>query len=365
MKLTVNRDVLADAVAWTAHALPHRPQIPVLAGLLLDADANGLTVSAFDYDTSRRATVSADVHHPGRVLLPGRVLADVVKALPKKEQVTLTLSRTETTITCGSAEFALLTMPVDDYPTLPEPPDEAGHIDGHALAAAVAQVAAATSNDDTLPMLTGIRIDANGNQLTMAATDRYRIAARTLNWAPTEPDTTAGVVIRGRALHDIAKSLPAGPVTLGLGNGIAALWGAGRTTTIRLLDEQFIDYQARLGLDDWTIWADVDAAPLTAAVKRAALVAERNTAVRLAFTDGQVLVQAGGGDTGRASEAVAADLDGKSIEIAFQSQFLLDGLAGVDGGRARIGMTEPTKPALIVGPGDDPYRYLVMSLRLA
>ena len=363
MKLTVNRDVLADAVAWTAHALPRRPQIPVLAGLLLETGSGGLTVSAFDYDTSRRAEVSADVFHPGRILLPGRVLAEVVKALPK-QPVDLVNNGSEVVLTCGSTEFGLRTLPADDYPTLPTPPQVAGTIDAAAFAAAVTQVAPAAGRDDAIPMLTGIHLDNTGGPLTLAATDRYRIATRALPWQPATTDATVNTLIPSRALADLAKGLGDGHVTIGLADGIAGFGSAGRITTVRLLDEKFIDYRSRL-TSDWPIQADVEAAPLAAAVKRVALVAERNTAVRLTFSHGQVLVQAGGGDTGRASEAVAADLDGKSIEIAFQSQFLLDGLAGVDGGRARIGMTEPTKPALIVGPGDDPYRYLVMSLRLA
>ncbi|MFF3443594.1 DNA polymerase III subunit beta [Streptosporangium sp. NPDC002721] len=364
MKLVIDHAVLADAVAWAAHALTNRPAVPVLTGLLLDADGDELTISAFDYDTSRRATISADVAEPGRVLLPGRVLVEIVRALPKKP-VELTLSGHEATITCGSAEFGLLTLPIDDYPNLPDAPDAIGDVDAHTLAAAVAQVVPAAGKDDTLPMLTGVRLDINDSDLTLAATDRYRIAARDLAWQPNGVDTPAGAMIPGRVLADIAKSLPAGPVSVGVTDGLAAFTGGGRTTTVRLLDPQFIDYNARLQLSDFSIWAEVDAAPLISAVKRVSLVAERNTAVRLSWTDGEVLVQAGGGDTGRGAETVAAELDGAPMEIAFQSQFLLDGLAGVDG-RARIGMTTGAKPALIVDPGGTPaYRYLVMALRLS
>ncbi|MEU8040925.1 DNA polymerase III subunit beta [Streptosporangium sp. NPDC049078] len=365
MKLTIPHDVLAEGVAWAAHALTNRPAVPVLTGLLLEADGGELTISAFDYDTSRRVSISADVAEPGKVLLPGRVLAEVVKSLPK-QPVTLTLSGAEITITCGSAEFVLLTMPADDYPTLPDVPETVGAVDGHAFAAAVAQVAPATAHDDKLPMLDCIRVDLTNQQITLAATDRYRIAATPLAWeSHTFVDT--GVMIPGRTLADIAKSLPAGPVSVGLTDGLAAFTGSGRTTTVRLIDEKFIDYNARLQLSDFTIWAGVDAQALAAAVKRVFLVAERHTAVRLSWTDGEVLVQAGGGDTGRGAETVAAELDGAPMEIAFQPRFLLDGLNGVVG-RARIGMTTGARPALIVPAdgGDTPaYRYLVMALRLS
>jgi len=364
MKLTIPRDSLAEAVAWAAHALTQKPAVPVLTGLLVEAaDCDELTISAFDYDTSRRISIGADIAEPGKVLLPGRVLTEIVRALPKKP-VDLALSGNEVTITCGSAEFGLLTMPVDDYPNLPDVPEPVGDVDGHAFAAAVAQVAPASGRDETIPMLTGIHIDLDGDTLTLAATDRYRIAARTLTWDPVA-HTTAAAMIPGRTLADIAKSLGAGPVTLGITDSLAAFTGAGRTTTIRLLDPQFIDYNARLQLSDFSIWASVDAANLAAAVKRVSLVAERNTAVRLAFRDGEVLVQAGGNDIGRGAELVDAELSGDDIHIAFQSQYLLDALNGVDG-QARIGMVSPSRPALIVPPGDNPcYRHLAMSLRLS
>jgi len=366
MKLTIPRDSLADAVAWAAHALTTRPAVPVLTGLLLEADAAELVISAFDYDTSRRISIGADVAEPGRVLLPGRVLAEIVKSLPK-HPVTLTLSGAEITITCGSAEFVLLTLPADDYPTLPEVPEPVGVVDGHAFASAVAQVAPAAANDTTLPMLHSIRVDLTDKQITLAATDRYRIAATTLSWE-SHTFIDAGIMIPSRTLADIAKSFPAGPVTVGVTDGIASLTGGGRTTTVRLLDEQFIDYNARLGLKEWGAWVEVDTGPLISAVKRVALVLDKTGAIRLSWTDGEVLVQAGGGDAGRGAETVVAELDGTPIEIAFQPQYLLDGLAGVEGGRARIGMNAPSKPALIVpadGSDTPAYRYLVMALRLA
>ncbi|MEV4096938.1 DNA polymerase III subunit beta [Streptosporangium saharense] len=361
MKISLSRDALADAVAWTAHALTPRPSVPALAGLLLEA-GDGLTVSAFDYDTSRRARISADVHHPDRVLLPGRVLVEVAKALPKGgKPVEIVTDGSEAVLTCGSAEFGLPAMPVEDYPTLPKTPPTAGVVDAATFASAVSQVAPATTRDETIPMLTGVRVDSASHQLTLAATDRYRIAARTLPWTP---HTAAHAMIPGKVLADIAKSLPPGDVTIGLGDGLAGFESLGRSTTVRLLDEQFIDYRARLTAD-WPIHADVAVAPLIAAVKRVALVADKNTAIRLTFRQGQALIQAGGGDIGRGTEVLEAELTGGDIEIAFQSQFLLDGLTGIAGERVRVHMTAPAKPALLTEADDPAFRYLVMALRLS
>ncbi|MFF3665391.1 DNA polymerase III subunit beta [Microtetraspora malaysiensis] len=362
MRMNIGRDDLLDAVAWTARALSARPSVPVLSGLLLEA-GDGLRLSAYDYDTSRSATASAVVAEPGKVLLSGRVLSEIVKSLPAGI-VDLSLNGHEVTIRSGRAEFALPTMHVDDYPTLPALPEPTGTVDAAVLAAGVARVVPATTNDDTVPILTGVRADFGDDTVTLTATDRYRIASTTIPWAATQPGTEAGAMIPARHLGDITKSLR-GSATVAISDGLAAISGQGRTTTLRLLDPQFIDYKSRLGTDGYTIWAEADVAPLIEAVKRVALVAERNTPVRLAFTPGEVLVRAGSGDIGRGAETVPADVDGAGIEIAFQPTFLLDGLAGVPGSRARIGMATPSKPALITPDGEEPYRYLVMPLRIS
>ncbi|MET8338619.1 DNA polymerase III subunit beta [Streptosporangium canum] len=364
MKFQVNRDVLADAVAWVARALPNRPALPVLSGLLLEAD-DDLVLSAFDYDVSARASIEADVAEPGRVLIPGRILAEITRSLPA-EPVEIVTSGSEAVLTCGSAEFGLLTMPVEDFPTLPSMPPKIGAVGGGVFASAVGQVAPATSRDETLPMLTGVRIDISGETVAMAATDRYRIAAREFGWRPEEPGAAAAAMVPARVLAEVAKSLRGGEVSMALGDGVAGFESVGRSTTVRLLDEQFIDYRARL-TDDWSIRADLRVAPFISAIKRVALVAERNTAVRLSFSQGQVLIQAGGGDIGRGTEVMEAELSGDGIQIAFQSQWLLDGLAGVETEFVRLNMESPSRPALITEvPGDaaPAFRYLVMSLRL-
>ncbi|MEW9531706.1 DNA polymerase III subunit beta [Microbispora sp. NPDC049125] len=363
MKIQVNRDVLADAVAWAARVLPGRPALPVLAGLLLDA-ADDLRISAFDYDVSARADIEAEVAEPGRVLIPGRLLAEITRSLPARP-VEIVTSGAEAVLTCGSAEFGLLTMPDEDFPSMPAMPPSIGVVGGGVFATAVGQVAAAASRDDSLPMLTGVRVDIEGVRVTMAATDRYRIAARELLWHPERQDERRGVVVPARVLVEVARALRGGEVSIGIGDTVAGFESQGRTTTVRLMDEQFIDYSSRL-TQQWPTYAELAVAPLVEAVKRVALVAERHTPVRLAFSQGQVLIQAGGGDIGRGAEVVEADLEGEELQIAFQPHFLLDGLAGVETERVRIHLDSPTRPALISNEGDDPdFRYMVMSLRLS
>ncbi|MGW4798245.1 DNA polymerase III subunit beta [Nonomuraea sp. NPDC004297] len=358
MKLSIDPKLLAELVAWAARALPRRPVVPALSGLLLEANNDTLTVSAFDYDASARGSVTADVAEPGRILLPGHLLAEVARSLPTTSFADIAATDTEATIRCGKLDFGLRLMPEDDYPTLPEPPQPAGTIDADVFATAVAQVAPATSNDDTLPMLTGIKLDTDGETLTLAATDRYRIAVADTTWTPVTSALSA--LIPGRHLADIAKGMGHGPVTIGLDDKMASLSTGDRTTTVRLLDDQFIDYRARVSLDA-TATATVDAGQLAAAVKRVALVADRTTAIRLAFTDGEVTVRAGD-ENGRGTDALDCALKGDPIEIAFQSTYLLDALGAI-GGKATIGMTGPVKPALFSNE-DGSHQQLVMALRL-
>ncbi|HEY5018105.1 MAG TPA: DNA polymerase III subunit beta, partial [Streptosporangiaceae bacterium] len=152
MKFRVEREALGEAVAWVARALPARPVIPVLSGLLVEAAGAGLTLSCFDYEVSARVAVPAEVADPGTALVPGRLLAEIARSLPPRE-VEFSSAGDLVRMTCGSAEFELVSLPVEEYPGLPEPPPPSGTVDGGALAAAAAQVVPAASRDDTLPML--------------------------------------------------------------------------------------------------------------------------------------------------------------------------------------------------------------------
>src|SRR5579859_1761228 len=214
MKFRVEHGTLADAVAWVARALPSRPVVPVLSGLRLDADEDGLTLSCFDYELSATARLPADVAEPGTALVPGRLLAEITRSLPG-EPAEFRSDGDEVTLSCGSAEFALVSLPTAEYPELPPAPPLAGTVDGGDLAAALAQVLPATSRDDTLPMLTGGCLDIRSDVVTLAATDRYRLAVRDLRWAPAQPGIRAVALVPGRTLADAARIMvPGVPVSL-------------------------------------------------------------------------------------------------------------------------------------------------------
>ncbi len=376
MKFRLDRDVLADAVAWTARTLPNRPTVPVLAGLRIDASDTQVTFSSFDYEVSGRVSVEADVADGGTVLVSGRLLADIARSLPNKP-VDLNADGSKVTITCGSARFTLLTLPVEEYPDLPSMPEASGTVDGTVLAEAVSQVAVAAGRDDMLPTLTGIRIEIEGETVTLGATDRYRLAVREFTWNPGTPDISAVALVPARTLVDAAKTLgPAGAVTLALGTGtqdsLLGLAAGGRHTTSRLIDGEWVPNYRRLFPAETATVARVEISALVESVKRVALVAERNTPVRLAFDEGQVVLEAGSGEDAQASEALPADVQGPAIATGFNPTYLLDGLQALGTPFAHLSFTDtPLKPVVIQGVGsaeaepEGGYRYLAMPIRLS
>ncbi|HET6909075.1 MAG TPA: DNA polymerase III subunit beta [Mycobacteriales bacterium] len=374
MKIRVERDTLADAVAWATRILPQKTQLPVLAGLRLSAEPSGaLRLSGFDYEVSAEAELDVTVAEGGAVLVPGRLLADITRSLPG-QPVDLATDGARVQLTCGTARFTLPTLPLDEYPTLPSMPEVAGTIGSDAFAAAVSSVAVAAGRDDTLPVLTGIRVELEGEELTLAATDRYRLAVRTLRWKPSDPNMSATALVPARTLAESAKSLTAGAeVTLALagaaaGEGLLGLFGASRRTTTRLLDGEFPKYRSLLP-DSSSATAAVDTATLTDAVRRVSLVASRTSPVRLSFSADGVVLEAGGLDEAEAAESLPVEFDGEPLTIAFNPAYLLDGLGAIDSDVARLSFTGPTKPAVLTGKSteetSDDYRYLLMPVRLA
>jgi DNA polymerase III subunit beta len=374
VRFRVERDVLADAVAWAARSLPSRPPVPVLAGLMLDASDGRLVLSSFDYEVSGRVEIAADIAEPGVALVSGRLLADISRSLPARP-VEITTDAAKVVVTCGSARFSLLTLPVEDYPALPDMPSASGSLRGDTFAAAVAQVSIAAGRDDTLPVLTGVRLEIDGEKITMAATDRYRLAVRDLAWTPEQSGLSAIALVPARTLADTAKSLVgADKVTVALASGSGAeglvgFEGAGRRTTSRLLDGEFPKYRSLLPAES-PIRATVETAALIESVRRVALVAERNTPIRLSFSDGSVTLEAGSGDEAQASESLEARVVGEPVTVGFNPTYLLDGLGAIGTPVAHLAFTQATKPAELTGVRDfdgepiSEFRYVLMPVRL-
>ncbi|MGN9908049.1 DNA polymerase III subunit beta [Phytohabitans sp. LJ34] len=375
MKFRVERDALADAVAWTAKSLPNRPSVPVLAGVMMRVTEGQLNVSGFDYEVSSQVSVDVQGDADGAALVSGRLLAEITKALPAKP-VDIAAVGAHLELVCGSARFTLPTMPVEDYPTLPEMPDSAGTVDAAEFASAVAQVAIAAGRDETLPMMTGVRIELNGSSLAMLATDRYRLAMREMQWRPENPDLSMNALVPARTLADTAKTLGplGGDVTMalahgGAGEGMIGFVGGARRTTSRLLDGANYPPVRSLFPASHNAEARVSVAALNEVVRRVALVADRTTPVLLSFSDEGLVVEAGGTEEARASEAMEAAFTGEPLTIGFNPQYLLDGLAALGSPTAMLSFVDAFKPAVISPAGEDGeivpgYRYLIMPIRV-
>lgn len=376
MKFRVERDVLSEAVAWVVRGLSSRPPVPVLAGVLLTADEQGtLTLSAYDYEVSATVTVEAEVTEGGQVLVLGKLLADISRNLPMKP-VEVATDGAKVQLTCGSSRFSLIQMPVADYPQLPAQAEPSGTVQGDVFTQAVHQVSIAADRGDTLPILTGVRVEIDGEKVTMLATDRYRLAMREFTWNPGSANLSNVSLIPARTLSETAKALgAAASVNVAFGDaqrndGLVGFEAGQRRTTTRLLDGEYPKVTSIFPSSVDSV-AVVDTQGLIEAVRRVALVAERNTPVRLRFTDGQVAIEAGTGDDAQGSEAVEATLTGPELEIAFNPQFLLDGLGVLNAAFVRLAFTQPSRPAVLSGQAevdgesDETYRYVLMPVRFA
>ncbi|MCH9816152.1 MAG: DNA polymerase III subunit beta [Actinomycetia bacterium] len=367
MKIRVEQSELSEAIGWTARTLPMRPATPVLAGVKITASADSLQLSAFDLEVAGQSSVSAVIDEPGVAVVSGRLLADIAKALPA-QPVELALDGSRVTVRCGRATFGLPTLPVEDYPALPEIPPLAGEVAAGVFSDAVAQVAIAASRDDTLPVLTGIRVELTADSINMAATDRYRLAVRQIPWQSADPSIDQAALVKAKQLADLGRSLGStDTVRLALGgddDGRIGFTSARRELVTRLLSGDFPKYQQLLPSEAHTV-AVTNTHDLMESVKRVKLVAaERTTPIRLAFSDGEVLLRAGTGDDAQASESLECSVEGEPIEIAFNPDYLLDGLGVLGDDSVKLSFTTAMKPAVLSGAESGDYRYLLMPVRL-
>jgi DNA polymerase-3 subunit beta len=385
LKFRLVREDFADAVAWVARILPSRPTVPVLSGVLLTGSDEGLVISGYDYEVSAEVRVSAEIASPGSVLVSGRLLSDITRSLPAKP-VDVSVEGTRVLLTCGSARFSLPTMAVEDYPTLPGLPEETGVVASDLFSEAIGQVAVAAGRDDTLPMLTGIRVEISGEKVVLAATDRFRLAVRELTWSTDAADLEAAVLIPAKTLAEAAKAGTDGAevhLSLGAGSavgkeGLLGIRSNGKRTTSRLLDAEFPKFRQLLP-SEHTAVATVGVAELTEAIKRVALVADRGAQVRLEFSEDVLHLSAGADDVGRAEEDLAVDFSGEPLTIAFNPTYLTDGLGSLHSEKVTFGFTTPSRPAVLRPAGDDEgsggspgpfpaaqtdYVYLLMPVRL-
>ena len=356
VSFTVPKDDFSAALAWVARSLPSKPTQPILRGVMIEADDEGLHLSGFDREVSTRVHINGEVDEPGRILVAGRLLADIVGSLPNKP-ISMRLEETTVTLSSGSSRFELRPMTIEDYPVLPKLPEATGTIDPHLFSEAISQVAVAAGRDDTLPMLTGVHVEIDGSNVVMAATDRFRLAVRHLTWNPSESSAQATLLVPARTLADAARSLDPHDnddisIAVGAGEsigkeGILGLEMHQRHMTTRLLDAEFPKFRPLLPQHHKAL-ASVEIDPLQDAIRRVSLVADRNAQIQMEFTEGNVTLSAGGSDVGRATEQLQCAFTGDPMTIAFNPGYLKEGLSAIGTQRVIFGFTLPSRPAILI-----------------
>lgn len=378
MKFHVNRDVFSEAVSFVVKLLPQRNPQPILAGVLIEASDQGLSLAAFDYEASARTTIEATVDEPGTILVHGRLLSDIASRLPNAPIQIEVDDDGGILLTCGSARFTLASMPVQEYPAIPEVTGDSGLVPAEDFATAIAQVAFAASRDDVTPVLTGVQLEVSGTSLSLVATDRYRVALREIPWdgggtASDEESTTA--LVPARTLTEVGKTFAhGGDISIafsGSGDREIIAFTAGNKTVTSLLIKGNFPPVRRLFPEQTEHHAVVNTAELAEAVRRVSLVLDRSAPLRFTFTADSVSMDASGTEQARATESVDATLlGGDEVTLGLNPQYLLESLGAVKSEFVRITFTSSDNanklsPVLITPQtsvdraGSDSFRYLL------
>lgn len=371
MKVEVNSGALADAVAWTTRVIDARPSNPILAGIRLEAADGALRLSAFNYEISARDHIEAGVDESGSILVLGKLLADITKSLPS-EKTYLSANSTTLTITSGKSTFTMQLMPNAEYPDLPSMPSMLGQVDAPTFIQAVSQACVAVSREENRPVLTGVRIQFDGDKVVLTSTDRFRLARATFSWSPQDPTVHTTTLVRGSLLRDVSRSLNERQnLTLDFDTENPSLLGfdnAGRSSTSQLIDGEFPAVD-RLFADDYPIQAVIDKQSLIGAIKRVALVAERDAPIRMVFSGQELTLSAGAVDEAQAKEIIDVDMDGDDITVAFNPSYLIEGLSAISEPYVRMKLTTAVKPVEFNGQQEADsdesmdYRYLLVPMR--
>ncbi|MGV8847729.1 DNA polymerase III subunit beta [Tessaracoccus sp.] len=370
MRFSVGVGPLTEALSWVSRAIPARPATPVLAGVHVSVADGVLTLDGFDYESSARVSIPVEVTSgPGVVLVLGRMLGDIVRALPKAGTVTCEVDGPKFRISCGRAAFNMPLMPTGDYPALPPVPPVFGLVDGQGFAQAVRQAVLAAGRDDSLPVLTGVLVtsDPEAGLLQFAATDRYRLAVSGVRFEPKD-DQVRTLLVPAKTLEGYVKSLTSGVVELGAVDGTLGLSSGGRSGTTRLLDGEFPAF-ARLLPTSFSQDVTVNVAAFLAGVKRVGLVAERGQPLRVTFTQGQATLELVS-DGAQAREVLDVNFTGAEYTFGVNFGFLAEALSVMGAPDCVFRLNTPTKPLLVVpsspdgAPDSDSFQYLLMPVRM-
>jgi DNA polymerase-3 subunit beta len=367
MKLTCAKEELAEKLQVAGRGVSTRASVQILAGILLRAASGQLSLSATDMEISLRVALDAQVEDEGSVVVPGRLLVDIVRLLPSGE-VTISHRAEEGVVelVCGSASYRLHTYAAEDFPRLPEiEASTAFTVDKEAFVDTIARVSRSASRDESRPVLTGVLVRFEGDKLVMAATDSYRLSVKETA-LPEGPGREVEAIVPARALAELARIAQGGePGSLQVGVqenqvvfGVDDVW-----LTARRIDGQFPNYKQLLP-ETFEAEVTMPREEFLDVVRRTSVLAQRKSPLRLRFDDGELTVSAQTQDVGEARESLPISYSGETIEIGFNAEFLRDGLESVSDDSVRVKLISPLRPGLIHGESDD-FLYLIMPIRLA
>ena len=369
MKFQADREVLSDAVSFLVRLLSPRPQLPQLSGVMIEATKDEVVLSIFDYEVAARVKIAAAVEAPGKVLVQARLLSEIVSKLPASS-VSLVIDETRLQVTSGSSKFSLSSMATTDYPDTPEFPAATGKVSAAEFTNSVAKVASAASREEVTPVLTAVMIQADAKNLTMVATDRFRVAVKSLPWTGKAIDRD--VLIPARVLNEIAKTFShEGDLELAFGETEKEMIGfsSGNKTVSTATIKGKYPAVLQLFPEDTENFAVLNNQDLLNATRRVALVVDREKPLRYKFSEGELSLESIGSDVADASEQIACSLKGGETLVSLRPQFLSDALAGLDAETVKIGFTvnpnNPNKPGpVLISPvdpkdGDKDFRYLL------
>jgi DNA polymerase-3 subunit beta len=364
MKLTVSRDELAQKLGIVARAVSTRTSVQVLLGVLLRAEGGRLHLAGTDMELSLRASLEAEVEDEGAVVVPGRLLVELVRLLPAGE-VTIEHRAEEgvVRIDSGSSSSRLHSYAVEDFPRLPDVDSQRLFaVERDALLDTVARVSRSASRDESRPVLTGILVRFEAGRLVMAATDSYRLSVKETALEGEAPELEA--IIPARALGELGRVAGgADAVQLGVQENQVVFVADGVTLTTRRIDGQFPNYKQLLP-ESFEHELALPRAELLDVVRRTAVMAQRNAPLRLRFSEGELTVSAQTQDVGESHESMPAPFEGEPLEIGFNPEFLRDGVESMSADEITLKLISPLRPAVIDGAPDDP-TYLIMPIRLA
>lgn len=367
MKLTVARGELADALGVVGRGLSSRSTLPILSGILVSAASDGsVSLQATDLEVSvRKSLPLVSVEREGTTVVPGKLFADIVRSLPEAA-VTLSLEGDTLSVSCLQSSFAVRTLPADDFPRFPEvSPEKSVSLPSSKVSEIVRHVSKAVSRDETRPVLTGILLTVEGNNVRMVSTDSYRLAVKeTLVEEGTFEDIQAVVV--GKVMEEVSRLAPEGEnITIGVSENQAVFVFGTTEFVARRIEGTFPNYKQLIPKESETK-VRVSREEMLAAVKRVSLLAQHNTPLRLTVSseDQTLGLSAQTTDIGDASEDLMATVEGPAVDIAFNHSFLIDGLVAAEGEMVELDIVSPLKPGVITSTEDEGFLYLLMPVRL-